>query len=77
MARILIAEDDRAILLGLSENLAFDGHVVVKALRGDEALELHRVRKAGPPDPRRDAARRERFRDCAAASAAATARCPS
>ena len=39
MARILIAEDDRAILLGLSENLAFDGHVVVKALRGDEALD--------------------------------------
>jgi len=39
MARILIAEDDRAILLGISENLVFDGHTVLRALRGDEALE--------------------------------------
>jgi len=46
MARILIAEDDRAILMGLSENLAFDGHVVEKALRGDEALQ--RIEAARP-----------------------------
>ena len=39
MANILLVEDDRAILLGLKENLAFDGHTVRHVLRGDEALE--------------------------------------
>ena len=38
MADILIVEDDRAILRGLEENLAFDGHTVHHVLRGDEAL---------------------------------------
>jgi DNA-binding response OmpR family regulator len=38
MAKILIVEDDRAILLGLRENLAYEGHVVVEVTRGDEAL---------------------------------------
>ncbi len=38
MAEILIVEDDRAILRGLEENLAFEGHTVHHVLRGDEAL---------------------------------------
>jgi DNA-binding response OmpR family regulator len=38
MADILIVEDDRAMLRGLEENLAFEGHVVRHVLRGDEAL---------------------------------------
>jgi len=38
MAEILIAEDDRAMLRGLEENLAFEGHAVHTVLRGDEAL---------------------------------------
>jgi len=38
MAKILIVEDDRAIILGLRENLAFEGHTVTEATRGDEAL---------------------------------------
>jgi len=37
MAKILIVEDDRAILLGLRENLAYEGHTVVEAQRGDGA----------------------------------------
>jgi len=39
MAKILIVEDDRAILLGLKENLAYEGHTVVQAVRGDDALD--------------------------------------
>ena len=39
MARILIVEDDRAIRLGLKENLIYEGHTVAEASRGDEALE--------------------------------------
>ncbi len=39
MAKILIVEDDSAILLGLRENLAFEGHTVVEVTRGDKALE--------------------------------------
>ncbi|MBP1775310.1 MAG: response regulator receiver protein [candidate division NC10 bacterium] len=39
MAKILIVEDDRAILLGLRENLAYEGHAVTEASRGDEALD--------------------------------------
>jgi DNA-binding response OmpR family regulator len=39
MAKILIVEDDRAILLGLKENLGYEGHTVAEAGRGDEALE--------------------------------------
>ena len=38
MAKSLIVEDDRAIILGLRENLAFEGHTVTEATRGDEAL---------------------------------------
>ena len=38
MAKILIVEDDRAILRGLQENLTYEGHTVVQVLRGDEAL---------------------------------------
>jgi DNA-binding response OmpR family regulator len=47
MSRILVVEDDRAILRGLTENLVFEGHTVVEATRGDEALE--RV-ATGAPD---------------------------
>ncbi len=39
MATILIVEDDRALLLGLKENLAYEGHTVIAAVRGDEALQ--------------------------------------
>jgi DNA-binding response OmpR family regulator len=39
MANILIVEDDRSILRGLKENLVFEGHTVIEATRGDEALE--------------------------------------
>ena len=39
MAKILIVEDDSAILLGLRENLAYEGHTVVEVTRGDKALE--------------------------------------
>ncbi len=39
MAKILIVEDDRAILLGLKENLTFEGYGVVQETRGDEALD--------------------------------------
>lgn len=39
MAKILIVEDDRAILLALKENLGYEGHTVAEARRGDEALE--------------------------------------
>src|SRR5450759_3958940 len=39
MAKILIVEDDRAILLGLKENLAYEGHTVMEVLRGDQALD--------------------------------------
>lgn len=46
MARILIVEDDRAILLGLKQNLTFEGHTVLQAIRGDDALT--RVREARP-----------------------------
>lgn len=39
MAKILIIEDDRSILLGLRQNLAFEGHTVAQVTRGDEALQ--------------------------------------
>jgi DNA-binding response OmpR family regulator len=39
MARILLVEDDSTIRLGLRENLACEGHTVVEAARGDDALE--------------------------------------
>jgi DNA-binding response OmpR family regulator len=39
MAKILIVEDDRAILLGLKENLSYEGHQVVQVVRGDEAID--------------------------------------
>jgi DNA-binding response OmpR family regulator len=38
MADILVVEDDRAIALGLAENLAFEGHQVRRIARGDEVL---------------------------------------
>lgn len=45
MAKILIVEDDRAILLGLKENLAYEGHTVMEVTRGDEALDKLAVAK--------------------------------
>ncbi len=39
MAKILIVEDDPATLLGLKENLAYEGHAVMDVPRGDEALD--------------------------------------
>ena len=39
MAKILIVEDDPAILLALKENLSYEGHTVTEARRGDEALD--------------------------------------
>jgi len=47
MARILIAEDDRAIVRGLVENFEFEGHAVAHVARGDEVLD--RI-EADPPD---------------------------
>jgi DNA-binding response OmpR family regulator len=38
MARILVVEDDPAILLALRENLSYEGYTVMEARRGDEAL---------------------------------------
>jgi len=38
MAKILIVEDDPAILLALKENLSYEGYTVREARRGDEAL---------------------------------------
>lgn len=38
MARILVVEDDPAILLALRENLSYEGYMVMEARRGDEAL---------------------------------------
>jgi len=46
MARILIVEDDRAILLGIKQNLVYEGHTVLQAVRGDDALA--RVRETRP-----------------------------
>ncbi len=39
MARILIVEDDAAILLALKENLSYEGHTVLESRRGDQALD--------------------------------------
>ena len=44
-ARILVVEDDRAILEGLREKLSIEGYAVVEAADGEEA----RDRLAGPP----------------------------
>jgi DNA-binding response OmpR family regulator len=38
VAEILIVEDDLAILRGLEENLAYEGHLVRKTVRGDQAV---------------------------------------
>jgi DNA-binding response OmpR family regulator len=38
VAEILIVEDDLAILRGLEENLAYEGHRVRKTVRGDQAV---------------------------------------
>ncbi len=43
MPRILIVEDDRAMVRGLVENLEFEGHTVTHVARGDEALERIRA----------------------------------
>ncbi len=40
MAKILVVEDDPAILMGLVRNLEFEGHVVSSAARGEEGLQL-------------------------------------
>lgn len=39
MTKILVVEDDPAILLGIEKNLAFEGYEVVKARDGEEGLE--------------------------------------
>jgi DNA-binding response OmpR family regulator len=39
-ARILVVEDDAAILRGLTDNLRFEGYEVLPARRGDEGLQL-------------------------------------
>jgi len=36
MAKILIVEDEQAMLLGLHDNLEFEGYIVDSAIRGDE-----------------------------------------
>jgi DNA-binding response OmpR family regulator len=38
--RILVVEDDAAILRGLTDNLRFEGYEVIPARRGDEGLQL-------------------------------------
>lgn len=45
--RILVAEDDRAILTGVADLLESEGYEVIPAGNGAEALELYRQR---PPD---------------------------
>ncbi len=40
MARILVVEDDSAILMGVARNLEFEGHTVDSATRGEEGLQL-------------------------------------
>jgi DNA-binding response OmpR family regulator len=47
MSRILLVEDDRAILRGLEENLQYEGHAVRCLMRGDLALQEV---AADPPD---------------------------
>src|SRR5512147_723976 len=39
MAKILIVEDDPATLLGLRENLAYEGHAIAAVSQGDEVLD--------------------------------------
>ena len=38
MAKIFIVEDDPAIVIGLKQNLAFEGHTVAHDGRGDTAV---------------------------------------
>jgi DNA-binding response OmpR family regulator len=45
MPRILIVEDDRALVRGLVENLRFEGHAVSHVARGDEALDRIRAER--------------------------------
>jgi two-component system alkaline phosphatase synthesis response regulator PhoP len=45
--KILVAEDDPAILAGLSDLLEIEGYQVIKAVNGAEALELY---KSAAPD---------------------------
>jgi DNA-binding response OmpR family regulator len=42
--RILVAEDDRAILTGVADLLESEGYEVIPAVNGAEALELYRQR---------------------------------
>lgn len=42
MSRVLVVEDDRAILRGLTDNLADEGHEVLTALDGEEGLRIMR-----------------------------------
>jgi DNA-binding response OmpR family regulator len=45
MTRILVVEDDPAILRGLADNLRFDGYDVETAMDGEAAYRAHHVRK--------------------------------
>jgi DNA-binding response OmpR family regulator len=45
MSRILVVEDDAAILRGLADNLAFESHEVLTATDGEVACSLIRERK--------------------------------
>ena len=46
MPRILVVEDDRAILMGLVRNLEFEGYEVQAATTGEEGLRLAAMRNA-------------------------------
>lgn len=45
MSRVLVVEDDPAILRGLADNLAFESHEVLTATDGEQAYRLIRDRK--------------------------------
>src|SRR5262245_40544565 len=45
MSRILVVEDDPAILRGLADNLAFESHEVLTATDGDRACSLIREQR--------------------------------
>lgn len=44
--KILIVEDDEGIMMGLEENLKFEGYEVIKAVNGEEGLKLGLSAKA-------------------------------
>ncbi|HJZ66751.1 MAG TPA: response regulator, partial [Blastocatellia bacterium] len=45
MNKILVIEDDAAILRGLVDNLTFEGHEVFTATTGETGYELEKTRK--------------------------------